>query len=206
MPVACAARSPCSNRGGECRAAPRNTGFFAGTFSIMASPFVFSLSGLEPGSRPHPVRLEVPVAWSVESAEVASDPPLTVDLTLEAVPGGVVVRGSAAFVTHETCHRCLKESEVERTVQVAALFQREPLEDDDYVVEGDAIDLEQMLRDEVLLSLPMVPRCSDDCGGVVTTPESGLNTDPPGDDPGEGSPFAVLRDLLPGEDERNEDS
>jgi uncharacterized protein len=170
----------------------------------MVSPFVFSISGLEPGSGPQPIRIETPVDWSVASAAVLPDPPLEADLTLEVVPGGVVVRGQAAFVTRETCHRCLEENDIERTVSLAALFEDDPEAEDDYLLDGDSLDLEQMLRDEALLSLPMLPRCSDECRGVVTTPESGLNTDPPGVDPVEGSPFAVLRDLLPGEDERNE--
>lgn len=170
----------------------------------MVSPFVFSLAGLDPGSGPQPIHLQVPVDWGVESVVVVPDPPLVADLTLEVVPGGVVVRGGVTFVARETCHRCLEETEVERHVAVAALFELDPADEDDYVLIGDTIDLEQMVRDEVVLSLPMLPRCSDDCRGVVTTPESGLNTDPPGGDPAEGSPFAVLRDLLSGEGERNE--
>ena len=62
-----------------------------------------------------------------------------------------------------------------------------------YPIEEAEIDLEPFVRDEALLSLPLLPECPDGCAVVVTTPETDLNTDLPGD----GSPFAVLRDLLP---------
>jgi uncharacterized metal-binding protein YceD (DUF177 family) len=53
-----------------------------------------------------------------------------------------------------------------------------------------------MLRDEVMLSLPIIEDCGDDCPGVVTSAETDLNTDLSGEDSKTRSPFAVLKDLL----------
>ncbi len=56
--------------------------------------------------------------------------------------------------------------------------------------------ISQMLRDEVMLSLPIVEDCGDDCPGVVSSAETDLNTDLSGDGGESRSPFAVLKDLL----------
>ena len=69
--------------------------------------------------------------------------------------------------------------------------------EDAYPIEGTVIDLEPFLRDDTLLGLPLLPICSETCEGLVSTSETGLNTDPPGEPDDTGSPFAVLRDLLP---------
>jgi uncharacterized metal-binding protein YceD (DUF177 family) len=53
-----------------------------------------------------------------------------------------------------------------------------------------------MLRDEVMLSLPIVEDCGDDCPGVVTSAETDLNTENSGVDGESNSPFAVLKGLL----------
>ena len=58
-----------------------------------------------------------------------------------------------------------------------------------------------MLRDEVVLAMPMIPTCGDDCPGLevdhlVSERESGLNTGAPGDEGAKTSPFAVLQDLF----------
>jgi uncharacterized protein len=72
----------------------------------------------------------------------------------------------------------------------------EDVESEDYELDGDAIDLESMLRDEVILAMPMVPTCRDGCSGVVAMLQSDLNTLPPEGESESGSPFAVLQDLF----------
>jgi uncharacterized protein len=42
-------------------------------------------------------------------------------------------------------------------------------------MEGDLIDLEPALRDQVVLALPFTPLCSDDCAGLC--PECGVRLD-----------------------------
>ena len=47
-------------------------------------------------------------------------------------------------------------------------YERSPGEDDEDVLllEGDLLDLEPVLRDAVVLALPLSPLCSDDCAGL----------------------------------------
>ena len=41
-----------------------------------------------------------------------------------------------------------------------------PVDGETYPLEGDEIDLEQLVRDTVLLDLPAAPLCRDDCAGL----------------------------------------
>ena len=69
-------------------------------------------------------------------------------------------------------------------------------EDDEYRLEGDVYDFEDLVRDELMLSLPIAPLCGPDCEGLVAEAGTGLNTDLSEDERGENSPFSVLKDLL----------
>jgi uncharacterized protein len=160
-------------------------------------PFVLNVSDLlgnEASSRP--VTITVPVDWKIEMIQVAEEPPLTADLVLHPVSGGIAVTGRVRFVTKDTCYRCLKETLSDRDTSVGALFDRNNDDDESYPLEGHEIDVSQMLRDEVMLSLPIIEDCGDDCPGVVTSAETDLNTDLSGEDSKTRSPFAVLKDLL----------
>jgi uncharacterized protein len=162
------------------------------------SPFVFNVADLLGRSgATRPERIATAVDWHLDASRVAAQPPLEADLVLQAVPSGILVRGNISFRARNTCQRCLDEFDEDRSVAVASLFEREP-EDAGYGIEADTIDVEQMLIDETLLALPVFPVCGDACEGVVTKPESDLNTGPSGDD--RGSPFAVLKDLFDPED------
>ncbi|RPI21383.1 MAG: DUF177 domain-containing protein [Actinobacteria bacterium] len=161
----------------------------------MRSPFLVNIADLAAGSDRRE-RTEARVDWALELSAADPDMPLVADLELHALTGGILVRGRARITVRHTCHRCLSEFTREHDVPVSAMFMTEP-DDDSYELAGSEIDVEQMLRDEVLLAMPLLPRCGDDCPGVVSSPGTGLNTgaSAEGDDHS-GSPFAVLRDLL----------
>jgi uncharacterized metal-binding protein YceD (DUF177 family) len=160
-------------------------------------PFLLNVSDLlgnEASSRP--VTIVEPVDWKIEMIQVAEDPPMTADLVLHPVSGGIAVTGRVRFTTKDSCYRCLKETFSERDTSVGALFDRSNDDDESYPLIGHEIDVAQMLRDEVMLSLPIVEDCGDGCPGVVTSAETGLNTDISGDGGVLNSPFAVLKDLI----------
>ena len=146
---------------------------------------------------PRPVHIEAPVEWQVELTRVEPEPPLVADLELSHVSGGVLARGSVATTVTHTCHRCLSEQHEEIEIEVAQLYVDAASADhDDYELTGDQLDLEPMLRDEVLLALPLVPSCGEACPGLVDDHQTDLNdaSREPGD--ADASPFAVLKDLL----------
>lgn len=162
----------------------------------MRSPFLLNVADLlarDGSSRADTV--EAPVDWSMDLIRILPDPPLRADLMLHPVSNGVALTGTVVFATEDTCMRCLASSTTDRSVTVGALFDRSG-DEETYPLDGHEIDVEQMLRDEALLSLPIAPSCGDDCPGVVTTPQTDLNMDPSDSDGVSRSPFAVLKDLL----------
>ncbi len=145
------------------------------------------------------VTIEAPVDWGLELIALTPQEPMTADLTLHPVSNGIAITGRVHFVTVDTCHRCLDTTRTERSAIVGALFD-EADDDESYPLIGQEIDVEQMLRDEVILSLPLVTTCEDECSSVVDGAQVDLNPDPPDDEGDSRSPFAVLKDLLePGE-------
>jgi uncharacterized protein len=168
---------------------------------MLDSPFVLSVSDLLGNSASsRKETIQASVDWSVELHRVLEEPPLTADLVLHPVSGGVAITGRVWFTTRDSCYRCLRETTAERDVAIGALFDRNEDDDETYSLQGHEIDTEQVLRDEVLLSLPIAEICGEDCRGVVSSAQNDLNTDPSGDVADPRSPFAVLKDLLDSED------
>jgi uncharacterized protein len=98
---------------------------------------------------------------------VAADRPIAVDLTLERVSEGIVVRGTITAPWDASCSRCLAPVGGPLAVQVAELYERRPLEGETYLLsEDDIVDLEPLIRDALLLELPAVPLCRPDCQGL----------------------------------------
>ena len=117
-----------------------------------------------------------PVTASVEldglagvAAAIESGSPVAIDLMLERVPEGIVVRGTLAGAWSAACSRCLDPVGGEISVHVDELFETLPLEGETYKLDDDVIDLEPMVRDALLLELPLAPLCSDDCAGLCVT-------------------------------------
>lgn len=88
------------------------------------------------------------------------------DLTLEALTSGeVMVWGDLRVTWTGECRRCLSSVSGEVEVRVKELFQRQPREGETYLLSDDKIHLGEMLREALLLSLPLAPLCSSDCLG-----------------------------------------
>lgn len=88
------------------------------------------------------------------------------DLRLEGVAKGVVVEGFITGRWTADCSRCLEPVSGPFAVEVHELFEPEPVESETYLLEGEEIDLEPLVRDAVVLSLPSAPLCAEDCLGL----------------------------------------
>ncbi len=161
------------------------------------------------------IDLDVAVDWQLDLSGVERDPEgaanLHLTLMLTPVVGGLLVHGSGTCVARHTCHRCLNEWTEPMDIPITALFAEKADEDEEVFQLADTIDVETAVRDDVLVAMPVVPACPDNCSPqLVGAGENGLNTattaedDSAGglpEDPAvEGSPFSVLRDLLDGGD------
>jgi uncharacterized protein len=103
------------------------------------------------------------------AAGVAAGAPVAVDLLLERVPEGIVVRGTLSAMWSAACSRCLEPVTGEISVHVDELFELVPLECETYKLDEDTIDLEPLVRDALLLELPLAPLCDTGCEGLCAT-------------------------------------
>jgi uncharacterized protein len=118
------------------------------------------------GTRKH-VEVRAPLTGlGLSSARVPDDEDVEVDVMLEAIShASVTATGEVVAPWEGECRRCLQP--VRGTVQarVQEVFEAEPVEGDTYALDHDHVDLEPMVRDVVLLHLPLAPLCADDCAG-----------------------------------------
>jgi uncharacterized protein len=139
-----------------------------------------------PGAR-RPLHVEAAVA-DLGGTAARVDEPVAVDLVLERVPDGLVARGNVHAHWDAQCSTCLQDLSGELELAVAELFETSPAEGETYPIEnGHMIDLELLVRDAVLLELPLAPSCRSvegrECTPVVPL---GVSFDEPYDDePGE---------------------
>ncbi|HEY8218399.1 MAG TPA: YceD family protein [Acidimicrobiia bacterium] len=103
--------------------------------------------------------------------------PVGVRASLERISHGIVVRGEVTARWAAQCSACLRALEQNLTVHVDELFEPSPVEGETYPLEGHELDLEQLVRDAVLLELPLAPHCDPPCGpdaaGGASRPEDG---------------------------------
>ncbi len=163
----------------------------------MNGPFHFHVADLRSGrAEPRTIKAEVSVDWRVELSSVAPEPPLQFTFDLSPISGGISILGEIEATVHHRCHRCITDFTESVVYNVAQLITTGGDEDDDYRLEGEVYDFEAMVRDELMLALPLAPLCSPDCEGLVVETGNDLNTDSSEDEVNESSPFSVLKDLL----------
>lgn len=105
---------------------------------------------------------------------------IELDLRLEAVTEGVLVTGTATVELHGQCARCLDSIEEQASFDVQELYfyPGKEMEEDESLIVDELIDLEEALRDAVVLELPFTPLCEDDCLGLCPECGADLNDDP----------------------------
>ena len=114
--------------------------------------------------------IPAPDSLRVELAGVPTRAEVDLSVRLEAVSEGVLATGTATAPVVGECARCLEPlaSSVEASFQELYHYEPGPAEDDedDLLLDGDLLDLEPVLRDAVVLALPLSPLCTDDCPGL----------------------------------------
>ena len=150
------------------------------------SPFVFEVH--EFGRRPGAMRQfdrDLPAEKliggensSLDGLYTAEGADLLLDLRLESVVEGVLATGRVSGSLVAECVRCLDPVEVEVDADFQELFYYdledltpEELEEAVSVVE-DLVDTEALVRDAMVLELPLQPLCEPNCPGLC--PECGV--------------------------------
>jgi uncharacterized protein len=110
-----------------------------------------------------------------EMVGVPKDADLELDLRFESVMEGVLVSGTAHLSLEGECARCLDDLASSMEVEFQELFvyvdsrhSGEEADEDEYRLDGDLLDLEPVLRDAVVLALPLSPLCREDCPGLCS--------------------------------------
>jgi uncharacterized protein len=141
--------------------------------------------------------------FDAESVWLPPDLPLrelhgTVRVTRTAQ--GLLVQVKMKANTPAECVRCLDEFSQVLEVDYTDLyaFTRDSITDAGLLVpENGKIDLEPILREEMLLSVPINPLCRIDCKGLCSICGENLNTNPHHHDLDDDDPrFDALKSLL----------
>ena len=149
--------------------------------------------------------------WTPEGPEdpiLSLDRPLKVNVQVSQVGDKYLLDGHISGGVRIRCDRCLEPYhwELETTFQVSLLVhpsgadeaELELLEEDMEVefINGETVELDAVIREQVYLALPMKNICREDCLGLCPTCGANRNREvcgcPP---PEEDSPFASLRDI-----------
>ncbi|GAB4483679.1 MAG: DUF177 domain-containing protein [Thermodesulfovibrionales bacterium] len=108
-----------------------------------------------------------------------------------------------------SCSRCLKPFRRSLDLPVDVVYhpleeegrEQHELHDDEMDMgfyQGDEIDLQDLVREQVLLNLQMKPLCDEQCRGICPKCGADLNEGPCGCPQKEADPrFSVLKKLLP---------
>jgi uncharacterized protein len=137
-------------------------------------PFVYDTRelGRRPGSmREHSLDLPAPGGWEFGLVKVPAGASVGLEVRYESVMDGVLVTASAEVPIAAECGRCLDPIETTVSVPIQELFgyERDPEDPDAPVLDGDLLDLEPVVRDAVVLALPLNPLCDPDCEGLCAT-------------------------------------
>lgn len=111
------------------------------------------------------------VTASVPAEEFSFDDPrvggadVEVSVRLEALVNGIAVHGTARAGWQGECRRCLDPVAGVLCAEIDEICQRVPTVPEAHPVADNHIDLQPMVRENVLLALPAGPLCRDDCPG-----------------------------------------
>lgn len=143
-----------------------------------ASTLVVSVREIvrKPGVQMADVRtLPAPADLGTEFIGVPEGSDLGLDLTMDSVSEGIWVSGTVTARAVGECGRCLDEVTQDVVVAVQGLFvypdhkvdyMEAESEDDVFDFDGENVDLEEMVRDAVVTSLPFTPLCEPSCPGL----------------------------------------
>jgi uncharacterized protein len=178
---------------------------------LSANPWLVPITTLRrqaPGARRSEHRSGAVGELSVAGSVVPAGEEAEADATLDAVDGGIEVIADIRAPWRGECRRCLCPLEGELRTHVRELYrsrlsgEADTADDETYPLHGDALDLRPLVRDALLLELPLAPLCRPDCAGLCPTCGADRNVGSCDCPPDAGDPrwaaLDVLRDLPEG--------
>jgi uncharacterized protein len=112
---------------------------------------------------------------TVAGSVVPDSAEATADAILDAVDGGIEVAARIHAPWQGECRRCLRPLAGELRCEVRELYRPRTAgeavdpDEDTYPLGGDQLDLRPLVRDALLLELPLAPLCHEGCLGLCPT-------------------------------------
>lgn len=134
--------------------------------------------------------------------------PIVGHVRMRRISQGLLVDGWVDLTLELTCTRCLSQFEQPMHVPVEERFYptldiitglpMPPIEEEDVFPINDhhEVDLSEAVRQQIVLSLPMVTLCKEDCSGLCSQCGHDLNLGPCDCKPAVDERFSVLNVLL----------
>lgn len=140
----------------------------------------------------------------VADSRVDADAEVEADAVLDSVDGGIEVAATVRAPWKGECRRCLRPVGGVLECHVREMYRPRPPgeapdeDEETYPLSGELLDLRPLLRDAILLELPIAPLCRADCAGLCADCGADLNDGPCGcAGPPPDPRWAALESLLP---------
>ncbi len=120
--------------------------------------------------------------------------------------GALTLRGTITAPMHCRCDRCAKEFDTLWTVPLEVQLATELQDEEDpdyYLLEGDKLDIDDLLESDFILSMDQQILCREDCKGLCPRCGADLNDGPCGCKKESDPRLAVLEQLLDDIDQTN---
>jgi uncharacterized protein len=179
--------------------ATRNGQVVAGLFGLL--PELEQLALLNHGEQEPSAPIEA-------EDERAAEPVVAGPVRLMHTQGGVLVQGKLHAQTTLTCSRCLEPVAVPLDIELVEIFTPtidvltgRPVQNEEedralWINDRHLLDLSEVLRQDLLLALPMHVLCREECRGLCPVCGQNLNQGSCGCTPEPDVRWAALLDLL----------
>ena len=135
----------------------------------MSAPYALSIRDLARRAgetKEFSLSVRVPEGFGNAVIGIPAGAELAIDGRLESLHDGILVTARVDGEAPGECVRCLIPVTEPVEVDFQELFAYPGTSDFDYQVQGDTLDLEQVVRDTVVPALPFQPVCQEDCEGL----------------------------------------
>lgn len=160
--------------------------------------------------------LDLELEETLEPDNYKLNSPVRASLRIDKVASEVIVNGRVRCNIELQCSRCLKNFIKDADVSVNVVYHpleelkgvdKHEVKDDELDMgfyEGNELDIRELLKEQIILSVPMKPLCSEFCKGICPECGTDLNIDTCGCGQKKMDPrFEVLKNYLISERRKN---
>lgn len=125
----------------------------------------------------------------VETDVIRMLSPLKAKLRIDKVSSEILVNGSLSALVEMQCSRCLNNFTNKTDININVVYHpveelkgedRHEIKDDELdtgFYSDEQLDISELLKEQLILSLPMKPLCSESCKGICSRCGKNLNID-----------------------------